>query len=164
MRSIERNLWPSPTSTQLLMHGISFLTVSSIGTGATFSPPAVIRISVKKWMRVNLLWTHLRYHHIPFQLLYISITFTRIISTAVLNMLIDLLFKVIFCFCTVLALFGKNICNNLTTMEFLSEMDSTVIYPPTSINILKALHPIGSEGNNKNNHVTQRLSIKDVCK
>jgi len=40
--SIERNLRLSPTNMQLLTHGKASFTLSSIGTGGTFSPPAVI--------------------------------------------------------------------------------------------------------------------------
>ena len=43
--SIERNLRRSPMSMQLLTHGNCSRTASSIRTGDTFSPPAVIIIS-----------------------------------------------------------------------------------------------------------------------
>jgi len=39
---IERNLRLSPINMQLLTHGNSFFTLSSIDTGGIFSPPAVI--------------------------------------------------------------------------------------------------------------------------
>ena len=45
VRRMERNFLLSPMSIQLLMTGSSCLTFSSIGTGATFSPPAVIKSS-----------------------------------------------------------------------------------------------------------------------
>jgi len=44
---MDRNFRWSPTTMQLLTHGSSFFTASSIGTGAMFSPPAVIKISTK---------------------------------------------------------------------------------------------------------------------
>lgn len=42
---IDRNLRLSPTNMQLLMQGNTSFTLSSIGTGGTFSPPAVINSS-----------------------------------------------------------------------------------------------------------------------
>jgi hypothetical protein len=42
---IARNFLRSPISMQLLIHGSASLTLSSRGTGATFSPPAVINSS-----------------------------------------------------------------------------------------------------------------------
>ena len=44
----DKNFRLSPTTMQLLMQGSCSLIASSIGTGATFSPPAVIRSSSKK--------------------------------------------------------------------------------------------------------------------
>lgn len=46
--SMLRNLAPSPTNRALLIMGIFSLTKFSMGIGATFSPPAVIRISGTK--------------------------------------------------------------------------------------------------------------------
>jgi len=46
--SIERNLRLSPTNMQLLTHGNASFTLSSIATGGTFSPPAVIINSATK--------------------------------------------------------------------------------------------------------------------
>ena len=39
-------IWVLPTTNALLMHGSSCLISSSIGTGGTFSPPAVTMISL----------------------------------------------------------------------------------------------------------------------
>ena len=46
MINIDKNFFLSPMSIQLLTHGRCSLTVSSIGTGGIFSPPAVIINSV----------------------------------------------------------------------------------------------------------------------
>ena len=46
MINIDKNFFLSPISIQLLTHGRCSLTVSSIGTGGIFSPPAVIISSV----------------------------------------------------------------------------------------------------------------------
>jgi hypothetical protein len=43
--SIDKNFLLSPTNIQLLTQGKCSFTTSSMGTGATFSPPAVIKIS-----------------------------------------------------------------------------------------------------------------------
>lgn len=47
VKRTERNLRLSPTTIAWLMNGSSALMLSSIKTGATFSPPAVIRISCR---------------------------------------------------------------------------------------------------------------------
>lgn len=42
VKSMDKNFFLSPISMALLMMGSSFFTASSMGTGGTFSPPAVM--------------------------------------------------------------------------------------------------------------------------
>ena len=65
VRNIVRNFFLSPIRIALEMQGSSFLTDSSMGTGATFSPPAVIKSSLirpeSKWWSMIPPLLHLLY-------------------------------------------------------------------------------------------------------
>ena len=87
MRRTARNFFLSPISIQLLTHGNSSFTVSSISIGATFSPPAVMISSAANqrkpgdWLKwhsqnnIHMLSTSTLFHYLCLDLISFQIQF-----------------------------------------------------------------------------------------